>query len=417
MRILHISETNYEGGAGKSAYALHEALRATGVDSFFLAEVLKDGDAWSRTASGLGYGSARVYRFLRSTLDLLPLKLHRRRLTSLWTVGWLPRSLTKVISAVEPDIIHVHWTSQILPIAAIKGLKVPVVITHRDWGHLTGGCKIPGECRRFVENCGECPLLRSKKSEDISFRTMQRRRRAWRDVDVISVAVGSLIGEDVAASALFGHHTVRTIFNGIDLEKFQPRDQAEARSRLGIPADALVFLFGAYNQDDPNKGGALVRDALEKWSTRSDADVYLLTAGLGGMSGTPLNYKIENLGFVGDEHVQGWAYAAADAALLPSYRESFGKMFAEAQACGLPVIAYGRTGACDVVKHLETGYLMRSWDVGSLVDGVDWFVSLSEKKRESMRCACSRHARENFSLEAVLRNYLRLYNEVLAKNL
>jgi len=45
------------------------------------------------------------------------------------------------------------------------------------------------------------------------------------------------------------------------------------------------------------------------------------------------------------------------AALVFAGVEDFGIAFAEAQACGVPVIAYAQGGALDIVRHGETGFL------------------------------------------------------------
>ena len=60
--------------------------------------------------------------------------------------------------------------------------------------------------------------------------------------------------------------------------------------------------------------------------------------------------------------------------------EDFGITLVEAQACGTPVIAYGRGGATDIVMTEEaewpTGLLFERQDPDAVTDAVDRFESL-----------------------------------------
>ena len=60
--------------------------------------------------------------------------------------------------------------------------------------------------------------------------------------------------------------------------------------------------------------------------------------------------------------------------------EDFGIVMAEAQACGTPVIAFGRGGASDVVRELkpnvaQTGLLFGRQTPKAIIDAVDEFES------------------------------------------
>src|SRR5690606_23577848 len=55
-------------------------------------------------------------------------------------------------------------------------------------------------------------------------------------------------------------------------------------------------------------------------------------------------------------------YRAADLLLLPSRSESFGLVAAEAQSCGLPVIAARTGGLSDVICDGVSGLLVDGWD-------------------------------------------------------
>lgn len=74
--------------------------------------------------------------------------------------------------------------------------------------------------------------------------------------------------------------------------------------------------------------------------------------------------KVEFLGWQSDEQVRDW-YAGCRALLFPG-EEDFGIVPLEAQACGKPVIAFGRGGALETVVDGQTGVFFAEQTVDSL---------------------------------------------------
>lgn len=64
-------------------------------------------------------------------------------------------------------------------------------------------------------------------------------------------------------------------------------------------------------------------------------------------------------------------------AFLFAAEEDFGIVMVEAQACGTPVIAYGKGGACEVVRELDqpapTGILFASQTIDAVIEAVERF--------------------------------------------
>lgn len=86
----------------------------------------------------------------------------------------------------------------------------------------------------------------------------------------------------------------------------------------------------------------------------------------------------EFLGQVSAEDLRSH-YQRAKALLLPG-EEDFGITALEAQACGTPVIAYGRGGARETVIHGETGLFFSDLTVLSLQGALDKFQGLTFNK-------------------------------------
>jgi len=101
------------------------------------------------------------------------------------------------------------------------------------------------------------------------------------------------------------------------------------------------------------------------------------------------------------------AMARAAVVLCPSrWDEPFGLAAAEAQACGTPVVAFGRGGLSEVIVDGVTGFLIPPDDLGAAAEAVSKVVS---KVGGISRLACRRHAEEQLDLELSLDAHERLY--------
>lgn len=77
--------------------------------------------------------------------------------------------------------------------------------------------------------------------------------------------------------------------------------------------------------------------------------------------------------------------------------EDFGLMPVEAQACGTPVIAYGRGGVSETVIEGKTGIFFNSQDEDSLIEAVQRFEKIEEDLDPSLiRQNALRFSRKEF---------------------
>jgi glycosyltransferase involved in cell wall biosynthesis len=101
--------------------------------------------------------------------------------------------------------------------------------------------------------------------------------------------------------------------------------------------------------------------------------------------------NVEILGYQNGDDLQHYMQRAR--AFLFAAREDFGISAVEAQACGTPVIAYGRGGLTESVRGLEmkqpTGVLFAEPTVDSLIEAIGLF----ERNREHISpFACRKNA-------------------------
>jgi spore coat protein SA len=71
-------------------------------------------------------------------------------------------------------------------------------------------------------------------------------------------------------------------------------------------------------------------------------------------------------------------FLAHDIFCNASENEPFGRVVAEAQACGLPVVAFNTGGIPEIVTHNETGFLIPAYDNQRFVEALGMFITYPE---------------------------------------
>lgn len=119
--------------------------------------------------------------------------------------------------------------------------------------------------------------------------------------------------------------------------------------------------------------------------------------------------RVRFAGELGDDDLAA-AVAAADVAVLPSRFESFGLVFVEAMAAGLPVVALAGSGAEEVVEDGVTG-LLATPDADGLAGAVDRLVGDATLRRRLGAAGRSRYL-ERYTVAAMADRFLDLFRSV-----
>lgn len=120
-----------------------------------------------------------------------------------------------------------------------------------------------------------------------------------------------------------------------------------------------------------------------------------------------LDGAVEYVGPVNDEQKNALLGRAA-ALLVPiEWDEPFGIVFAEALACGTPVIACPRGALPEIVASGVHGFLVTSVDEGA---------NAISRLNEIDRATCRKHAEDHFSQRVVCDAYLILYQQLLSRS-
>jgi len=207
---------------------------------------------------------------------------------------------------------------------------------------------------------------------------------------------------------------LHVIHNGVDLEHFHPRHgaalRAAARAELGVGAGEILFAF--VGSGFARKG---LDAAIRALAECGDASYRLAVAGRDGSSARfaalasarALGSRVQLLG--GREDVRP-LYAAADCFILPTRYDPFPNTVLEAMAMGVPTIVGRRSGAAEIVRHGENGWLCEPGDVADLARMMHAAASVAadEARNEAARAA-ARGTAENYGTDDMARKLTQLY--------
>ena len=122
--------------------------------------------------------------------------------------------------------------------------------------------------------------------------------------------------------------------------------------------------------------------------------------------------KIHWLGRIEDENKLSELINCADLLVLPSRVDNLPQTGLEAQACGLPIVAFEANGIKDLVNHKIDGYLAKPFDSNSLREGIEWTINeldLSDKLSENSLIKSA----EKWDSKLVAEKYEDLYKNII----
>lgn len=231
---------------------------------------------------------------------------------------------------------------------------------------------------------------------------------------------------------------IAVIYRGVDLERFAPEAVAperiaELRQRWGVLPSQRVILHAA--RLTPLKGQGVVIEAARRLATAGAGDdlVFVLAGDAGPRAGYAASLKAEiraaelegRVRLVGHLEDMPAGLAAADVALMVSTEpEGFGRVAAEAQAMGRPVIVSeigalpeAVRAASAVGEAAATGWLVPPGDAEALAGAILNALALPAAARQAMGQRARAFVMANYSVRELQRLTLAVYDRLLGTRL
>lgn len=301
-------------------------------------------------------------------------------------------AFVRAIREVQPDIVHSRNWGAVEAVMAGRWTRSCAVVHSEHGMESDAGAKEPWRRRGF-------------------------RRLAFELADRV-VSVSYKLRDLHARRTGFAAHKIAVIHNGVDGRRFYPDPEARMRIRreLGIFPDE--FCIGSVGNLFPVKDHMTLLQAIEKVAGRA-ANGRVLIFGEGPELPRLQAFAIDHpdwgrrVSFHGSSNRVAEMLNAMDVYVLPSINEGISNSLLEAMATGLPVIATATGGNPEVILNGESGLLCPVGDSGRLAEQL---LALLARKdlRDQLGQRALRRVTEDFSIDAMVRNYAQMYEGLVS---
>lgn len=287
--------------------------------------------------------------------------------------------LCRLLRRERPHVLHTHrWATLCEGLIAARICGVPFVV-HGEHGTL--------------------------ETRAVNVRVQ---RWVWGRVDQV-LSVSTRLAERMARDLGFPLDRIKVIRNGVDLDRFRPRDRATARAALGLPMHQLVI--GTVGRLVPVKDQITLLKALAHLRA-GGVTCSAIIAGTGPLRdmlvGQANALGLTDVSFVGNRDDVERVLPAFDVFVLSSESEGLSNTIQEAMACGLPVVATRVGGADELVDENRSGLLVPRRDPRALAEAIRR-LAVDPHCRESMGAAGRQRAEALFGLDRMIREYETMY--------
>lgn len=323
------------------------------------------------------------------------------------------KKIINVLKTYKPEIVHLHnlhgnYANLKLLLQYLAKEDIPTVITLHDCWFYTGKCThyTTMGCNKWQTGCHDCPKLKG----DIPSWFFDRTSEMWQEKKELFSAIPRLavigvsdwITDEARKSFLKDAVILQRIYNWIDLEVFYPRGR-DGRKQFGISEDKKAILcIGAGWSVNSCK----TKDLLALAQLLPENYEIILAGYVPFADKLPSNVKA--IGYFSSTEDLAKLYSACDVYVHLSREDTFGKVIAEAIACGTPAVVYDST-ACPEVVGDRCGIVVPMEDIDAVRKAVLEITSYPKTKYIQI---CTEFVAANYSKDKLIGETLELYERL-----
>ena len=284
----------------------------------------------------------------------LPSEMGRLPLLSTWSfkASWATRNALRRRLAQGPaDALFVH--TQVASLFSVREMRAfPTVISL--------------DCTPV--NCDDFGYGHTRQGEALEWAKWHMNRRAF-DAAAAIVTWSQWAADSVVRDYGAPEDKVRVVRPGIDMSRFGPATDAPANARPRV-----LFVGGDFSR----KGGDDLLEAMKLLGDEAELDVVTSVRPSSIPTASPTRVHL-GLDHSSDELFD--LYRRADIFVLPTTGETYGLVFAEAMASGLPVVATNIGAIPEIVEDGGSGLLVPPNSPASLADALRTLVRQPDRRR------------------------------------
>lgn len=405
MKILQINTVCDSGSTGSNARDIAEILLRKGNECYI----------------AYGYGTPHYPYSIKigSLLENLFHNVFFSRFLGLHGYGTIigTRKLIKWIEDNRPDVIHINnlhanYLNYPMLFKYIILKDIPVLFTLHDCFNYTGKCSHYTRlgCNKWKTECCNCPTYRDTIAPSLFFdrsrRIFQEKKAYYSQMKKLTVvAVSKWLMQEVSQSILAGNgHKITNIYNWVDTEKFQRAsndDIIRFYAKYGLSSDYtyLLSVSAGWSEKDSK-----YQDAISL-SSKLPENYKLIIVG-NKAKGTNIPERITHIPYIDGAKELSAAYSLAAAYIHLSVEDTFGKVIAEAMACGTVPITFNSTACGEIAGNF--GVIVEPHDTEAIVSALSKLDELKGRREEMIN-----YVKENYCKEKNIDRYLEIYRELV----
>lgn len=363
LRILHITLASEHGGLSQYIYDISSAMRRQGHQVFVAGD----------RGTGHALFESAPFPYIEIPLKSGPIAFVKSMMT-----------LRRFLRDHPVDVIHTHY-------------RRATALGRRMQSRTSGGKRPPVLYTLHLSHIGVSGLRGWLTDFGDHVHAASEDARQW-----------------LVRDAHVPEPKITLIPHGIDVSRFPVADEHAKRSAkraLGLDPDARVAAFVGRFENPKNEAWLLDLAG----ATRAELpNLHLLLVG-GGVNEPTLRDRIDAENLHDRVHLFGYrdpvqVYQATDLLLLPSAREGFSLVCAEAMCSGVPVLRTRTSGTAELIIEGVTGRSVPI-DHDAFLDAA--VVMLRD--RDALSCmglAAAKHLRDNFTFEKQVEQTIELYRRL-----
>lgn len=400
MKVVQINAVYLYSSTGRNTMEMHQSLRSRGIESFvFCTNFYKPDENIFLIGNKIDYKMHALWSRICGLQGYF----------SCFSTKLLIRQLDKI----SPDVVvlgnlHANYINIEILLTYLSKKNIATVNVLHDCWSFTGHCCYYTEdgCYKWMTECNNCPILHKYNRSlffDNSKKIFYKKKDLFGGISKLAViGVSQWIANEGKRSPIFTNaRIIKHIYNWINLDVFYPRETKTLREKLSLKIDDFVVL-----------------GVSQKWSEYKGLGHFISVANkinrikflmVGEMpDGVQLPSNIISIPPTNSADELAEYYSLGDVFLNFSIQETFGKVTAEALACGTPIIINNATANPELCGD-GCGFVIDNNNEDDIIEAIR---TIQKKGKHTYIDKCISFARSNFEKEKGISSYVELFNQL-----